>query len=147
MGPMAMSEYILDAESLRKLLYKVDGNVTKAAKKLAVDPQRLRAFVFAVPSLRATMSEIMEQKVDAAIDVVFDGLKDGASFQNRFYCAKEMLKSVPGRARGFGMERTSTTINLGPAAPQGAVEIKWLEDKTIEHETVRENLPPAPAPE
>jgi hypothetical protein len=93
------------------------------------------------------MSEIMEQKVDAAVDVVFDGLQDKASFQNRFYCAKEMLKSVPGRARGFGMERTSTTINIGPAAPQAGVEIKWLEDKTIEHESVRESVPASPASE
>jgi hypothetical protein len=137
-----MSEQTLDAEALRRILFNVDGNVTKAAAELDVDSQRLRAFVFAVPSLRSAMAEIMEQKVDAAVDVVFQALKDQASFQNRFYAAKEMLKSVSGRQRGFGMERTSTTINIGPAAPQGAVEIKWLEDKTIEHESSPESSAP-----
>jgi hypothetical protein len=119
----------LDQEEVRALLFAVDGNVTKAAKELKVDPQRLRAYVNAVPALKRAMAEMMEQGVDRAIEVLFEGLHDEHSFQNRYYAAKEFLRSAAGRRRGFGPRETAAAaleVRAGGSAP-ATITLKWLE--------------------
>ena len=117
----------LDQEEVRELLIEFDGNVTKAAKKLHVRPERLRAFVRAIPSLTRAIDETIEQGVDAAVDVMFQALKDEMSFQNRFYAAKEFLRSEAGRRRGFGPREVATAaLELKSHGPT-TLTIKWLD--------------------
>jgi len=119
----------LDQDEVRALLFAVDGNVTKAAKELKVDPQRLRAYVQAVPALKRAVAETMEQGVDRAIEVLFEGLHDEHSFQNRYYAAKEFLRSEAGRRRGFGPRETAAAaleVRAGGATP-ATITLKWLE--------------------
>lgn len=118
----------LDQEEIFALLMAHDGNITKAAKELKIDPIRLRAYVRAVPALRRAMEETLEQGVDEAVDVIFEALRDKSSFQNRYYAAKELLRSEAGRRRGFGRE-ASASVSVELKAPErgGIIAIKWLE--------------------
>jgi hypothetical protein len=134
-----------DAERLRTLLIELNGNITKAAERLRVDSAFLRGFVDRIPRLRGALAEIMERGVDQAVDILYEGLADQASFQNRFYAAKEMLKSDAARRRGYG-QPASQNLEIKPVA-RGSLEIKWIDPpkhdlegpdpyngKTIEHE-------------
>jgi hypothetical protein len=119
----------LDQEEVMAVLFAVDGNVTKAAKELKVEPQRLRAYVNAIPALKRTMAETMEQGVDRAIEILFEGLRDEMSFQNRFYAAKEFLRSEAGRRRGMGPRENAAAaleVRTSGSAP-ATITLKWLE--------------------
>jgi plasmid maintenance system antidote protein VapI len=118
----------LEPEAIAEALIAAQGNVTAAAKTLSLNPMRLRAFVKAKRELSAIQAEIMEQAVDASVQVLWGALADEGSFQNRFYGAKEWLKSEMGRRRGFGWKPAGVTvINSGRAAAPTTIEIKWLE--------------------
>jgi hypothetical protein len=120
-----------DQDQVRALLIELDGNVTKAAGRLGVEPERLRTYVNGMPLLRRAMAETMEQGVDRAIDILFEGLRDEGSFQNRYYAAKEFLRSEAGRRRGFGpREPASASLEVRTgAAPPAVITLKWLEPK------------------
>jgi hypothetical protein len=137
------AERALDQEDVAQALEEHDGNVTEAAKTLNVHPMRLRAFVKASPRLKAVIDEVMEQGADQAVAILYEGLRDTGSFQNRYYAAKEFLRSEKGRARGFGREASATLeIRAGEAKAgvPGVIELRWIdppkdeEIKTIEHE-------------
>jgi plasmid maintenance system antidote protein VapI len=118
---------MLEPELVAEALINAQGNVTEAAKVLSVNPMRLRALVRGKRDLVAIQAEIMEQAIDASVQVLWGALADEGSFQNRFYASKEWLKSEMGRKRGFGWKPAGVTvINSGRAAPT-AIEIKWLE--------------------
>lgn len=118
----------LDREEIFNALMASDGNVTKVARELGIDPQRLRAYVRAQPALKAAIDETMEQGVDQAIDVLYEGLRDKASFQNRYYAAKEFIRSEAGRRRGFGREpQTQAALEVKTSRDGGVIAIKWLE--------------------
>jgi hypothetical protein len=130
----------VDVDGLRTLLIELNGNISKAAAHLDVDSEFLRSFVDRIPRLRLTLAEIMERGVDKAVDVLYEGLSDEASFQNRFYSAKAMLQSEAGRRRGYGAQ-TTHNVEIRPASHGGSLEIKWidppkgdLEGPVIEHE-------------
>jgi hypothetical protein len=116
-----------DAEEIRELLYAHDGNVTRAAKELGVKPERLRAYVRALPALTRAIDETMDQGVDRAIDVLWDALRDQSSFQNRYYAAKEFLRSEAGRRRGFGPRETATSLEVKTSDRATSITIKWID--------------------
>jgi plasmid maintenance system antidote protein VapI len=121
-------EQPIEPEAVAAALINAQGNVTEAAKTLSLNPMRLRAFVRGKRELSAIQAEIMEQAVDASVQVLWGALADEGSFQNRFYGAKEWLKSEMGRRRGFGWKPAGVTvINSGRAAAPTTIEIKWLE--------------------
>jgi hypothetical protein len=122
----------LDQEEVRELLFEVDGDVTKAAKKLRVRPERLRAFVRACPALTRAIDETIEQAVDASISVMFDALRDEMSFQNRFYAAKEFLRSEAGRRRGFGPRELATAALEVKTTTPTTLTIKWLDPPKLD---------------
>jgi hypothetical protein len=120
----------LDQAEIKALLLELDGDVTQTAKQLGVDPQRLRAYVRAVPALRAAVEETLEQGADAAIAILYEGLRDRGSFQNRYYAAKEFLRSEAGRKRGFGPREpagAALEVKSGTNAGASIITIRWLE--------------------
>jgi hypothetical protein len=117
----------LDQERVRELLFQHGGDVTAAAKAIGVKPERLRAYVRAVPALNRALDETMDQFVDQAIGVLREALGDEASFQNRFYAAKEFLRSEAGRRRGFGPRETATSLEVKTSDRGGSITIKWLD--------------------
>jgi hypothetical protein len=113
-----------DQEAVRDLLMAHDGNVTEVARELHVRPERLRAYVQAVPALRRAMDEVLAQGVDKAVSVMFEALRDEGSFLTRYYAAKEFLRSEAGRRRGFGpRENAALEIKSGPSS----ITIKWID--------------------
>lgn len=122
-----LDEHGFDQDMVRELLLAHNGNVTRVAGALGVKPERLRAYVRAMPSLGRAIDEAMDQRVDQAIDVLFDALKDEASFQNRYYAAKEFLRSEFGRKRGFGPRETATSLEVKTSDRATSITIKWLD--------------------
>jgi hypothetical protein len=116
----------IDQEDARQALIEAHGNVTEAAKAMNVRPDRLRAFVHAVPKLSSIIEEVMEQGVDQAVSVLHQALNDELSFQNRFYAAKEFLRSAAGRRRGFGGREPGQAVEVRTSTP-GTFTLKWLE--------------------
>jgi hypothetical protein len=116
-----------DQEEIRELLYAHDGNVTRAAKQLGVKPERLRAYVRAIPALTRAIDETMDQGVDKAIDVLWEALRDDMNFQNRYYAAKEFLRSEAGRRRGFGPRETATSLEVKTSDRATTLTIKWID--------------------
>jgi hypothetical protein len=116
-----------DQDEIRELLFQHDGNVTAAAKELGVRPERLRAYVRALPALTRTLDETLDQGVDRAIAVLWDALRDEDSFQNRYYAAKEFLRSEAGRRRGFGPRETATSLEVKTSDRATSITIKWLD--------------------
>jgi hypothetical protein len=114
-----------DQQQIRDLLLELDGDVTATAKALGVDPERLRTYVFAMPALKRAIDETLARGVDEAIAVLFAALRDQGSFQNRYYAAKEFLRSDAGRRRGFG-PREKAALEIKPNSPS-TITLKWLE--------------------
>jgi hypothetical protein len=116
----------LDRHQVRALLLELDGNVTKAAERLKVDPERLRAYVNGIPALKRAIDEALERAVDASIDVLYESLRDEGSLRNRFYAAKEFLRTEAGKRRGFGPREPIGALEVRAQA-SGAITLKWLE--------------------
>ena len=125
--PLPEPEPALDTEAAREALAEASGNVTEAAKTLKVEPARLRRMVEAMPRLKGVIDEAMEQGVDKAISVLQGALDDEMSFQNRFYAAKEFLRSAPGRKRGFGGGYEPAQAVEVTRTNAGVITLKWLE--------------------
>lgn len=118
----------LDAETVEELIFRFDGNVSAIAKSLAVRSDRLRAFIMAKGELRRAIDEVYEGAVDEAIGVLFRGLRDEASFQNRFYAAKEFLRSGAGHKRGFGQAPSPIgSLEIKDSSAGRTIVLKWLE--------------------
>jgi len=116
----------LDQDEVADVLREAKGNITEAAKSLNVRPERLRAFVAGVPKLGLIIDEVMEQGVDRAIGVLHEALDDELSFQNRFYAAKEFLRSAAGRKRGFGGPEPGQAVEVRQSGA-GVITLRWLE--------------------
>ena len=118
----------LDAEIVENLIFELDGNVSVIAKVLKVRSDRLRAFIMASGVLRRALDEVYEGAVDEAIGVLFRGLRDEVSFQNRFYAAKEWLRSGAGHKRGFGQAPSPLgSLEIKDGAAGRTIVLKWLE--------------------
>jgi hypothetical protein len=118
----------LDEDEVETTLMGVDGNIREAAMLLDVKSARLRRFVEASPRLRAVCAEAFASAVDESVGVLFEGLRDKNSFQNRFYAAKEFLRSAEGRKRGFGHEASGqATLELKDKGGSRTITLKWIE--------------------
>ena len=123
---------VVISDDLREVvaaLLEVDGNITLAARKLSIDPEAFRAIVRKTPLLSEAVEEAMERGVDEAVGVLFHGLRDEGSFQNRFYAAKEFLRTEAARRRGFGpRERAEASLEVKSGAGQTTLTLRWLSD-------------------
>jgi hypothetical protein len=118
----------LDEDEVESLLLVNDGSIREAAQLLGVKSSRLRRFVQASPRCREACEEAMALAVDEAVGVLFEGLRDKGSFQNRFYAAKEFLRSAEGRKRGFGHEASGqATLELKDKGGSRTITLKWIE--------------------
>lgn len=118
----------LDEAKLEGLLLECDGNIREAAILLDIKSSRLRRFVEASPRLREACAEAIASAVDEAVGVLFEGLRDKNSFQNRFYAAKEFLRTAEGRKRGFGHEASGqATLELKDKGGSRTITLKWIE--------------------
>ena len=130
MGEIVLFEPELDEERIEGLLAEHDGNVGKVAKKLGVKSARLRKFVAMSQRLCGAIDEVFEGAVDEAVGVLFEGLRDEMSFQNRFYAAKEFLRTGAARRRGFGHEASgSATLELKDKGGARTITLRWLEPR------------------
>ena len=117
----------LSEDDVAEALVKTDGNISKAADKLHIDSGRLRVFVGKSERLQGVIAETFESAVDDAIGVLFEGLHDQESFLNRFYAAKEFLRSDVGRRRGFGREQLAASLELkNTEGGAKVITLKWL---------------------
>ena len=120
----------LNEDRIEELLAEHDGSIIKVAKKLGVERRRLRKFVAMSPRLCGAVDEVYEGAVDEAVGVLFEGLRDEGSFQNRFYAAKEFLRTGAARRRGFGHEASgSATLELKDKAAGRTITLRWLEPR------------------
>lgn len=127
-GPKPEFGASLNAETIEELIFELDGNVSRIAKILSVRSDRLRAFIMAKGELRRALDEVYESAVDEAIGVLFRGLRDEVSFQNRFYAAKEWLRSGAGHKRGFGQAPAPLgSLEIKDGAAGRTIVLKWLE--------------------
>jgi hypothetical protein len=118
----------LDEDKIESILLDVDGSIREAAILLDVKSSRLRRFVEKSPRLREACQEAFALAVDESVGVLFEGLRDKNSFQNRFYAAKEFLRSAEGRRRGFGHEASGqATLELKDKGGSRTITLKWIE--------------------
>jgi hypothetical protein len=109
--------------AVKQALVDASGSVTGAARTLGIESANLRRLVRAQPSLADVVFELIEQEIDAAQQVLWDGL-DSDSAMTRMRAAAYILRHTEaGRRRGWGMRRTPRRET---AQPQD-VTIKWID--------------------
>lgn len=117
-----------DAEALRPMILKMNGNVARIAKALRADSERLREFIRSTPSLASAMEEVLAIGVDESLSVLFTGLRDD-SVANRIASAKVFLRSRSARHRGFTQE---PELQIKVGAKGAALALTWLSPEADE---------------
>ena len=108
--------------AIMQALVEAGGSVTGAARTLGIASASLRRLVRADPMLADTVFEQIEQEMDVAHQVLWDGL-DSDSAMTRMRSAAYILRHTEaGRRRGWGMRRAPCR----ETEPQD-VTIKWID--------------------
>ena len=98
--------------AVKRALVEAGGSVTGAARTLGIATAGLRSLVRAQPLLADVVFEQIEQEIDAAHQVLWDGLNSG-SVMTRMRAASYILRHTEaGRRRGWGMRRAPKQQNL-----------------------------------
>ena len=109
--------------AVKQALVQAGGSVTAAARTLGIASASLRKLVRAHPMLVDTVFEQIEREIDAAHQVLWDGLSS-ESVMTRMRAASYILRHTEaGRRRGWGMHRAPCREN---GEPQD-VTIKWID--------------------
>jgi hypothetical protein len=109
--------------AIKQALVEAGGSVTGAARTLGIASASLRELVRAHPLLADATFEQLEQEIDAAQQVLWDGL-DSDSVMTRVRAAAYILRHTEtGRRRGWGMRPMPCRET---AEPQD-VTIKWID--------------------
>jgi hypothetical protein len=109
--------------AVKQALVDAGGSATGAARTLGISSASLRSLVRARPVLADVVFELIEREIDAAQQVLWDGL-DSDSVMTRMQTASYILRHTEaGRRRGWGMRRTPRRET---AEPQD-VTIKWID--------------------
>jgi hypothetical protein len=104
-------------------MIQAGGSVTAAARTLGIASASLRGLVRALPLLADVVFEQIEREIEAAQQVLWDGL-DSDSAMTRMRAAAYILRHTEaGRRRGWGMRRTPCRET---GEPQD-VTIKWID--------------------
>jgi hypothetical protein len=109
--------------AIEQALVLAGGSVTGAARTLGIESAGLREMVRTRPSLADLVFEQIEQEIDAAHQVLWDGL-DSDSAMTRMRAAAYILRHTEaGRRRGWGMPRMPCRETAEPQA----VTLKWID--------------------
>jgi hypothetical protein len=109
--------------AVERALVEAAGSVAAAALTLGIASANLRGFVRSHPLLVDLVFEQIEQEVDAAQQVLLDGLRSDNARTRIRAAAYIMRHTEAGRRRGFGPGRSSRDE---PVEPQ-TVTLKWLD--------------------
>jgi hypothetical protein len=109
--------------SVRQALVDAGGSVAGAARTLGIASASLRRLVRARPLLAEVVFEQIEREIDAAQQVLWDGLRSD-SVMTRIRAAAYILRHTEaGRRRGWGMRPSPCR-----ETPQSQdVTIKWTD--------------------
>jgi hypothetical protein len=92
----------LDLAALEQALIEKHASITAAARALQVPPHDLRRLVWATPALMETVYDQLEQTIDEAQAIVFEGLRH-EDLSKRLAAAIFFLRhSAVARRRGWG---------------------------------------------
>jgi hypothetical protein len=109
--------------AIKQALVQAGGSVTGAARTLGIASASLRRLVRARPLLAEVVFEQIEQEIDAAHQVLWDGL-DSDSAMTRMRAAAYVLRHTEaGRRRGWGMRPMPCRET---AEPQD-ITLKWID--------------------
>ena len=109
--------------AVERALVEAGGSVTAAARTLGIASANLRGLVRAHPLLADAVFEQIEREIDAAWQVLLDGLRSDNA-RTRIRAAAYILRHTEaGRRRGSGRRRSSPNE---PVEPQ-TVTLKWLD--------------------
>jgi plasmid maintenance system antidote protein VapI len=109
--------------SVKQALVEAGGSVTGAARTLGIASASLRRLVRTQPLLADAVFEQIEREIDAAQQVLWDGL-DSDSVMTRIRAASYILRHTEaGRRRGWGRRPMPCRET---AEPQD-VTIKWID--------------------
>ena len=109
--------------TVKQALVQAGGSVTGAARTLGIASASLRSLLRAQPLLTDVVFEQIEREIDAAQQVLWDGL-DSDSAMTRMRAAAYILRHTEaGRRRGWGMRRMPCRETGEPRD----VTLKWID--------------------
>jgi hypothetical protein len=109
--------------AVKQALVEAGGSVTGAARTLGIASASLRRLVRVQPVLADVVFEQIEREIDAAQQVLWDGL-DSDNVMTRIRAAAYILRHTEaGRRRGWGIRRTPCRET---GEPQD-VTLKWID--------------------
>ena len=109
--------------TIKQALVAAGGSVTGAARTLGIASASLRRLVRAQPLLAEVVFEQIEREIDAAQQVLWDGL-DSDSVMTRMRAAAFVLRHTEaGRRRGWGRRKTPRRETAEPED----VTLKWID--------------------
>jgi len=116
----------VDLGAIERELLDKRGSVSAAARALGVSSVDLRRLVGSRPLLANAVYEGTEQAIDAAVQVLFDGLRHPEMKQRLAAAAYFLRHTEAGRRRGWGRRRALPD----EAAEEQAATLKWLDDRS-----------------
>jgi hypothetical protein len=109
--------------AVERALFDAGGSVAAAARTLGIASANLRGLVRAHPLLADAVFEQIEQEIEAAWQVLLDGLRSDNA-RTRMRAAAYILRHTEaGRRRGWGQLGSS---HDEPVEPQ-TVTLKWID--------------------
>jgi hypothetical protein len=113
----------ISTAAINQALIQTGGSVTGAARTLGIASASLRRLVCAQPLLTDVVFEQIEREIDAAHQVLWDGL-DSDSAMTRMRAAAYILRHTEaGRRRGWGRRKTPRRETV----ESEDVTLKWID--------------------
>jgi hypothetical protein len=113
----------LSLAAVEQALVDAGGSVAAAARTLRISSANLRGLVRVHPLLADAVFEQLEQQIDAAYDVLLDGLSSDNVITRMRAAAYILRHTGAGRRRGWGPRGSS---HDEPVEPQNAT-INWID--------------------
>ena len=113
----------ISSAAAKQALVQAGGSVTGAARTLGIASASLRRLVRAQPLLAEVVFEQIEREIDAAQQVLWDGLGSDSVMTRMRTAAYILRHTEAGRRRGWGRRATPCRET---AEPQD-VTLKWID--------------------
>jgi hypothetical protein len=113
----------ISSAAAKQALVQAGGSVTGAARTLGIASASLRRLVRTQPLLAEVVFEQIEQEIDAAQQVLWDGLSSDSVMTRMRAAAYILRRTEAGRRRGWGRRPMPCRET---AEPQD-VTIKWID--------------------